>query len=194
MGNNAPPKDESQKLAAEVRPLVERLHADLNSLSYYQFLGVGRDASPQAIQRSITLPIEEAARTLKGVENVESMSRSGRSQVEIEFRRGTNMEFAQLELNEQLGSVRRDLPMGAQQPQVETYVPEEFETEPFFAFLPGLPRLGCKKRLTKQRLYGIITVYIHSTSQNPVGARPSGRKMPLSIARWGGLLHRTKTG
>ena len=28
MTNTAPPKDESQKLAAEVRPLVERLYAD----------------------------------------------------------------------------------------------------------------------------------------------------------------------
>lgn len=52
MTNTAPPKDESQKLAAEVRPLVERLHADLDSLSYYQLLGVGRDASAQAIQQA----------------------------------------------------------------------------------------------------------------------------------------------
>lgn len=52
MANTAPPEDESHKLAAEVRPLVERLHADLDSLSYYQLLGVGRDASAQAIQQA----------------------------------------------------------------------------------------------------------------------------------------------
>lgn len=52
MSETAHPGDDSQRLAAEVRPLVERLHADLDTLSYYQFLGVGRDASAQAIQQA----------------------------------------------------------------------------------------------------------------------------------------------
>ena len=42
-------------------------------------------ASPQAVQRSITLPIEEAARRDHGVEHVRSTSRAGRSTVQVEF-------------------------------------------------------------------------------------------------------------
>src|SRR5262245_661422 len=78
-------------------------------------------ASPQAIQRSITLPIEEAVRNVHGVETVKSTSRSSESTVEVEFRRNIDIDFARLELNEHLGSVRRNLPLNASQPQVRAF-------------------------------------------------------------------------
>lgn len=91
-------------------------------------------ASPQAVQRSITLPVEESVRAIHGVESITSRSRAGRSIVEISFRREIDIDFARLELNEQLGAVRRDLPTSAGQPQVVAFVPEEFRTEDFFRF------------------------------------------------------------
>jgi HAE1 family hydrophobic/amphiphilic exporter-1 len=91
-------------------------------------------ASPQAIQRSITVPVEEAARMVHGVEKIESVSRAGSSQVEVAFRRGVDIDFARVELNEHLGAVRRNLPLNAGQPQILPYVPEEFRTEQFFTF------------------------------------------------------------
>jgi len=95
---------------------------------------VWNGASPQAVQQSITLPIEEAARSVEDVENVVSTSSAGRSRVEIELTRDAVIDFARLELNEALGSVRRNLPLGATQPQITAFVPEEFETEGFFIF------------------------------------------------------------
>ena len=89
-------------------------------------------ASPQAMQRSVTLPIEESVRRVHGIEKVESTSRNGRSTVEISFRRDIDIDFARLELNEQLGAIRRDLPQGAGQPNILPYVPQEFRTEEFF--------------------------------------------------------------
>ena len=91
-------------------------------------------ASPQAIQRSITVPIEEAVRNVHGVEKVESRSRDGQSSVTVSFRRKINLDFARLDLNEQLGDVRRNLPLGAGQPQIMPFVPEEFRTDDFFTF------------------------------------------------------------
>ncbi len=91
-------------------------------------------ASPQAVQRSITIPIEEAVQDVHGVEKVESTSRAGNSTVEISFRRDVEIDFARLDLNEQLGDVRRNLPLGASQPQILPFVPEEFRTEDFFTF------------------------------------------------------------
>ncbi len=91
-------------------------------------------ASPQAVQRSITIPIEEAVQDVHGVEKVESTSRAGNSTVEISFRREVEIDFARLDLNEQLGDVRRNLPLGASQPQILPFVPEEFRTEDFFTF------------------------------------------------------------
>ena len=91
-------------------------------------------ASPQAVQQSITLPIEQAARGLADVENLESTSRAGRSTVTIELTREASIDFARLELNEALGTVRRNLPLGATQPQISAFVPEEFESDGFFTF------------------------------------------------------------
>jgi len=113
------------KLKIEAIPEV-----DLPSLSV---VTAWNGASPQAIQRSITLPVEEAVRQVHGVESVKSTSRPGRSVVEVTFRRGTNLDFAQLDVGEQLGAVRRDLPTGAGQPMIRPYVPQEFRTEQFFA-------------------------------------------------------------
>ena len=89
-------------------------------------------ASPTAVQQSITIPIEEAARRVYGVERVTARSRPGRSTVEVAFRRNTNLEFARLQLSEQLGGVRRDLPSAAGQPRIVPFVPEEFRTDDFF--------------------------------------------------------------
>ena len=91
-------------------------------------------ASPKAIQRSITLPIEEAVRNVYGVESVKSTSRSSRSMVEVEFRRDVDIDFARMHLNEQLGSVRRNLPLNAGQPRIQPFVPQDFQTENFFSF------------------------------------------------------------
>ena len=55
-------------------------------------------------QRSITLPIEEAVAGCHGVEEIESQSRHGFSRVTVKYKRGTDMDFARLELAEQLGA------------------------------------------------------------------------------------------
>ena len=89
-------------------------------------------ASPSAIQRSITLPIEEAVAGCHGVEDIDSRSRHGQSSVTVKYKRGTNMDFARLELSEQLGAVRRNLPAQAGQPFIRPYVPEELRSEEFF--------------------------------------------------------------
>jgi HAE1 family hydrophobic/amphiphilic exporter-1 len=91
-------------------------------------------ASPKSIQRAITLPIEEAVRRVKGVENVKSTSSMGQSRVEVEFSRDRELDFARLDLNEQLGTVRRNLPLTATQPQIVAFVPEEVQTKEFFVF------------------------------------------------------------
>ena len=91
-------------------------------------------ASPQAVQRAITIPVEEAVQDVHGVEKIESVSRAGNSTVTVSFRRDVNIDFARLDLNEQLGDVRRNLPLGAMQPQIIPFVPEEFRTEDFFTF------------------------------------------------------------
>ncbi len=89
-------------------------------------------ASPSAVQQAITIPIEEAARKCHGVEELTARSMPGQSRVTVAFRRDVDIEFARLELAEQLGSVRRNLPAGAFPPSIQAFVPQEFRTEDFF--------------------------------------------------------------
>jgi HAE1 family hydrophobic/amphiphilic exporter-1 len=91
-------------------------------------------ASPKAVQRTLTRPIEEAVRNVHGVESVKSISRAGESLVEVEFRREIDLDFARLHLGEQLGAIRRDLPLDASPPAIRPFVPQEFETQQFFTF------------------------------------------------------------
>lgn len=91
-------------------------------------------ASPKAVQRALTRPIEEAVRNVHGVESLKSTSRASESVVEVEFRRDIELNFARLHLSEQLGAIRRDLPLNATPPLIQPFVPEEFQTQQFFTF------------------------------------------------------------
>lgn len=86
-------------------------------------------ASPEMVEAFVTSPIEAAAQGVTGVETVSSTSYPQRSEVTVEFARGTDMEFARLELSERLAALARDLPPGAGRPEVEPWVPEEFAAE-----------------------------------------------------------------
>ncbi len=91
-------------------------------------------ASPKAVQRALTRPIEEAVRNVHGIEGLKSTSRASHSLVEVEFRRDVDLDFARLHVSEQLGAIRRDLPRDATAPEIRPFVPEEFQTEEFFTF------------------------------------------------------------
>ncbi len=79
-------------------------------------------ASPQAVQRALTRPIEEAVQRVHGVESVKSTSRASQSLVEVEFRRDLDLDFARLHLGEPFGVIRRDLPAGVTPPEIGSSV------------------------------------------------------------------------
>jgi HAE1 family hydrophobic/amphiphilic exporter-1 len=59
-------------------------------------------AAPTEIENLISRPIEEAAGVVRNVRSVRSVSRSGQSDVIIEFTWGTEMDFAGIEVRERL--------------------------------------------------------------------------------------------
>ncbi|MCK5148142.1 efflux RND transporter permease subunit [bacterium] len=91
------------------------------------------DTSSEVMEAYITAPIETAAASLPGVKELTSESSEGISRVTLEFQRGTDMEFAALALSEALHSLRKNLPPGAGKPQIEKYVPREFQKGQFYS-------------------------------------------------------------
>jgi HAE1 family hydrophobic/amphiphilic exporter-1 len=99
-----------------------------------------RGASPEATEALLTSPLEAAIQQVRGVEKVSSVSDeqngAGRASIEVELARGTDMDFARLEISERLAALDEQLPDGASRPLVESYVPEELreQSRPFLRY------------------------------------------------------------
>ena len=78
-------------------------------------------AAPAEVENLISKPIEEALGIVKNVQRVRSISRSGQSDVMLEFAWGTEMDFASLDVREKLDAVL--LPLEVQKPVILRFDP-----------------------------------------------------------------------
>ncbi len=69
-----------------------------------------RSSSPQEVEDLITLQVEDALGTVKHVETIESTSTGESSEVSLEFKMGTDMDIATLEVRDKIEQIRNDLP------------------------------------------------------------------------------------
>ncbi|MDZ7779509.1 MAG: efflux RND transporter permease subunit [Gemmatimonadota bacterium] len=97
-------------------------------------------ASPETLEAFLTAPLEGAIQQVRGVERIVSTSSEqdgrGMAEIQVEFERDIDMDFARLDLSERLATLEESLPAGADPVQVEQYVPEEFEEQsrPFLQY------------------------------------------------------------
>ncbi len=70
--------------------------------------------APGEIENLVSLRVEESVGVVNGVQRVSSVSRTGRSDVIVEFNWGTNMDFASLDVREKLDML--NLPLDADKP------------------------------------------------------------------------------
>jgi HAE1 family hydrophobic/amphiphilic exporter-1 len=137
---------------------LSRLPLDLTPDASFPKLSVVThwpNTSPETIEALVTSPIEAAANTVAHVKRVDSISEEGRSTVNIEFARGADMDFAALELSEKLSLLKEELPFGVQPPQIQKYVPKEFQSGRFLSYhLTGPLSLPEIRRFALERLRG----------------------------------------
>ncbi len=69
-----------------------------------------KSSSPQEVEDLITLHVEDAVGTIKHVETIESSSKDVSSDVALEFKIGTDMDIAALELRDKIEQIRHKLP------------------------------------------------------------------------------------
>jgi HAE1 family hydrophobic/amphiphilic exporter-1 len=102
--------------------------------------GIWRGASPETVEAFLTSPLESVIQQVQGVEKIVSESFEtngmGTAEIEVEFARDTDMDFARLELSERIATLEEDLPPEADRVVVEQYVPEEFQEQnrPFIRY------------------------------------------------------------
>ncbi|MEE8133753.1 MAG: efflux RND transporter permease subunit, partial [Gemmatimonadales bacterium] len=76
------------------------------------------DVGPSEVERFVSEPIERGVSRVPGVERVESISREGVSLVTLRFAWGTDMDFAALNVREQLDNIDDQIPELADRPVV----------------------------------------------------------------------------
>lgn len=78
-------------------------------------------AAPIEVENLVSKPIEEALGVVKNLNQVRSISRSGQSDVILEFEWGTDMDFAGLDVREKLDAI--NLPLEAEKPLILRFDP-----------------------------------------------------------------------
>ena len=78
-------------------------------------------AAPAEIENLVTKPVEEALGVVKNVEEIHSVSRTGQSDVVLEFAWGTDMDLASLDMREKLDAL--NLPLDARRPSILRFDP-----------------------------------------------------------------------
>jgi multidrug efflux pump subunit AcrB len=83
--------------------------------------------SPEAVEAYLTSPIESELATVNGVKKISSTSSEGLSNISIDFHTNTDINFARIEINEKLSSLKSSLPVGISSPRISQYVPKDFQ-------------------------------------------------------------------
>ncbi len=103
---------------------LSRLNINLLPELSYPTLTVRTDfegAAPAEVENLVSKPIEEALGVVKNVQQVRSISRSGQSDVTLEFAWGTDMDFASIDVREKLDALQ--LPLEVDRPVILRFDP-----------------------------------------------------------------------
>ncbi len=103
--------------AFAITSLKQELMPDL-AFPYLTVVTVDQAASPADIERTVTVPLEQAIKTSSGVKMFTSFSNDGLSIITIEYEFGTDIETKEAELQQAVSGMQRMLPATAQAPQV----------------------------------------------------------------------------
>jgi multidrug efflux pump subunit AcrB len=104
----------------------------------------------QEVRVLLTLPLEDALASVRGLKHLESLSREGTSTITVDFEWGTDLNVAGVELREAVDAARSLLPAGTRKPLV---LPDSSD-EPL-AVVAAIPRGGdlmLAKRLAAKEL------------------------------------------
>ncbi len=106
---------------------------------------------PTEMKELMTIPIEDALSSLKGIKSIMSVSREGLSTLELEFHWGTNMQMAAVETREAIDLVFTTLPTDAKKPVVLPINPGE-EPVLWIGVFPRQGDITLARRLAEREL------------------------------------------
>ena len=78
-------------------------------------------ASPDAVEREVSKPLEEAINTIAGVDRIQSRSFEGRAQASVEFSLNTDMSRAMQDLRDRVAAAQAAFPKDVKAPTVSRF-------------------------------------------------------------------------
>ena len=87
------------------------------------------EASPEALERSVTAPLEGAFSLLSGVKKVSSVSGMGSGHISLEIDKGTDPAMLRFEVASAIRRLYPRLPAGASYPQITVFDPKDNKQE-----------------------------------------------------------------
>jgi len=94
-------------------------YPELIVITYYP------NTSPDEVKNLVTKPIEQIAISLKGVKNIDTISKEGISIVRILYKWNENLDIAQISLREKMDLIKSFLPKEVRRPIIVNYQPKE---------------------------------------------------------------------
>ncbi len=132
-------------------------------------------ATPEAVEREVLKPIEEAVNSVAGVKRITSRAFEGRADMSVEFGLDTDMDRAMQEVRDRISSVQSALPRDARAPTIARWNNDNSEPVVTLALLSPtrsareLSILGdndVAKRL--QRVAGVARVEVNGLTEREV--------------------------
>jgi HAE1 family hydrophobic/amphiphilic exporter-1 len=94
-------------------------------------------SSPEEVERVITRPLEDRLATINNLESFSSTSSSSSSNIHMQFKTGTNMDLATMEIRDKIDLVRGDLPDDVENIRIRRFSMNDRPVINFSVALPG---------------------------------------------------------
>ena len=94
-------------------------------------------SSPEEVERTITRPLEDILATINNLESISSTSSSSSSNIHMQFRGGTNMDLATMEIRDRIDQMRDQLPDDIENIRIRRFGMNDRPVIHFSVSLPG---------------------------------------------------------
>ncbi len=91
------------------------------SLPYVSILITYEGAQPDQVETQVTQKVEEAVSEARGVKHIESSSREGEAEINVEFNFGVNPAEAAQEVRDKVNAIRGELPDTVKEPVISRF-------------------------------------------------------------------------
>jgi len=123
-------------------------------------------ASPEEVEKLVTMPVEGACALVSGVKKVSSSSAEGVSTVTVEFEWGKDIDVAAQDVRERLGMIEKFLPEEAERPAIYKFDPSMMPALEYALYSDKFTQTQLKKfaedniKPRLERLEGVASVLI----------------------------------